>query len=482
MNASISSIAQKAFEHLDSPAIFTDEKGFLVWCNPSFERLSEYKLQEIKGKRPGEFLQGEDSDPEVIKIMSQAIRDQRGFEIEIENYSKSGKKYITQISCEPVFDDTNKLIGFFSIQPRVSRKKIIQEKKIAESKHLLETIIDNAEVAIIIADDDMIVRRVNRFASDMLVYSVEELVGMNVMDYTRKVIHAENLWNEFIEVNTQVGEIELLHKSGAVVYGKYKAIANVLPGKHLSVITDITHRKRYEREILAKNHELAKANEAMKTLFSIIGHDLQSPLFNLQSALELLEIPDIDPNEYKDLFISVGKALESNKTMLSNLLNWANQQQGGFKIKPVDVDIKGLVNELCDAHRQRAEHKGVNISMSLPENSIELNTDPEALRLVLRNLCSNAIKFCNKGDTIGVKVIDHSDYINIEVSDTGRGISEEDLQRIFSTGFTTKGSKNEKGTGLGLTLCKEFLGMLDSKLDVESELGKGTKFFFNLKK
>lgn len=154
---SIALIAYNAFSHFDIPAIFTDAKGFLIWCNSSFEKLSEYSLEEIKGKRPGEFLQGPDSDPDNIKVMANAIANHRGFEIEIANYTKSGKKYVTHISCEPVFDDAKKLVGFFSIQPKVTRKNLLEEKKLSESKHLFESIFNNADVAVIIADDDMVV-------------------------------------------------------------------------------------------------------------------------------------------------------------------------------------------------------------------------------------------------------------------------------------------------------------------------------------
>jgi PAS domain S-box-containing protein len=476
----ISKIAEYAFQNFDSPVIFTDVHGEVIWCNSAFEKLSEYKLDEIKGKTPGFLLQGKDSDREKIKMMANAIKEKLGFETEIVNYSKSGKQYLTQISCEPVFDDFNNHIGFYAIQPRVSRSRLINERLLTEANQLSQSIFDNAEVTIIIADDDMIVRNVNPFACTMLGYTKDELIGMKVMQYTRKVMMADYLWNDFIEKETQIGEIELIKKSGAVVYGKYRAVANVLPGKHLSVITDVTSIKQYQRDILAKNHELAEANKSMTTLFSIISHDLKSPLTNLQSALELLDFPDINPDEYKQIFESIAATLADNKIMLGNLLNWAKQQQDGFKIKPVDINIISFVKDLGDIFRKQASQKGITFETNMPSHPSNLASDPEVLKLILRNLCSNAIKFCNSGDKISLNVICNDNFIRFQVSDTGPGIAKEDIDKIFSTGFTTKGSRNEKGTGLGLTLCNKFISLLDSNLHVESELGKGTMFYFDL--
>ncbi|NRB60330.1 MAG: PAS domain-containing sensor histidine kinase [Winogradskyella sp.] len=482
MKSLVSEIAKKAFENSDSPSIFTDEYGFIVWCNQAFERISEYTLSEVKGKRPGQILQGSESDPKKVQVMKEAVANARAFELEIDNYTKSGKKYRTQISCEPVFDDSNLHIGFFSIQPTVTRKKLIDQRKLVEATKLLEAIFNNAQVAVIIADDDMIVRRANPYACNMLGYKRDELLGMTVLDYTRKVALSENLWNEFMDKEMQIGEIELLHKSGRVIYGEYKAVSDVLPGKHLSVITDITEKKEKEREILMKNKQLALANESMKTLFSIIGHDLREPLANLQQALELLDRPEVKPEEYKVFFEGISKNLDANKWMLNNLLSWAKQQQDGFKLDIKKIDLVELINNIFILHQERAKRKGIELKLEVSSKSIFLNSDKEALSLVLRNLCSNAIKFTSNGDVIKLRLADDVKSIRFEVSDTGNRISSENIDKIFSTGYTTRGSKLEKGTGLGLTLCNEFLASLDSKLEVESTLGKGTTFYFDLAK
>ena len=93
MKSLVSEIAKKAFENSDSPSIFTDEYGFIVWCNQAFERISEYTLSEVKGKRPGQILQGSESDPKKVQVMKEAVANARAFELEIDNYTKSGKKY-----------------------------------------------------------------------------------------------------------------------------------------------------------------------------------------------------------------------------------------------------------------------------------------------------------------------------------------------------------------------------------------------------
>ena len=228
--------------------------------------------------------------------------------------------------------------------------------------------------------------------------------------------------------------------------------------------------------------QLTELDELKNRLFSIISHDLKTPIYSLRNLFRNVEKYDIPGDEIKILVPDIINDLNYTTSLMENLLQWSKSQMKGNTINPQLLDIASMVTEVQQLLRLQAESKQVYIKAKI-DPSIYIFADKDMINLVLRNIISNAIKFTpNKGEIhVGASV--KNDMVEMYVQDTGTGISSENIEKLFANKyFTTNGTANESGTGLGLMLCKDFLQKNGGSISVESELGKGSKFLFTLPK
>jgi two-component system sensor histidine kinase/response regulator len=233
-------------------------------------------------------------------------------------------------------------------------------------------------------------------------------------------------------------------------------------------------------EIGLQAEELRELNSLKDRLFSIISHDLRSPLNSLISMLNMSKDGHFSAEEEKHILSELSKNVEYNSELLENLLKWASSQMKGNTINPIRFDIYALANQKIRLYEKAAHQKGIEFL-----NSIDIDTevfaDKDMIELVLRNLITNAIKFSTIGDKIVLSSVQSKGFVEVCVADTGVGISEDTLNKIFSKQvITTQGTKDEKGTGLGLKLCQDFIQINGGVISVESTIDVGSKFFFTL--
>lgn len=228
--------------------------------------------------------------------------------------------------------------------------------------------------------------------------------------------------------------------------------------------------------------ELRELNALKDKLFSIIAHDLRSPLFSLITMLNIAKEGHFDPENFKEILDELSVNVNHTTALLENLLTWAKTQMHGVKVNPQNFDLSQLVNSRIQLLNEAAENKEIKLKNSIKEGTFVF-ADTDMVDIVIRNLISNAIKFCNAGDRITIWSTTGTDRLTVCVEDTGKGITSDVLQKLFGTQITsTPGTKNEKGTGLGLILCKEFVQLNGGEIWAESQLDKGSKFFFTLPK
>lgn len=238
---------------------------------------------------------------------------------------------------------------------------------------------------------------------------------------------------------------------------------------------------RQKEEIEQQAHELTVINDQKTKLFSIIAHDLRSPLSSLVTLMNVANAGIISDEDFKRAITDLSENVNHTASLLENLLNWARCQMQRVKVNLVTADIYEIVSEKVALVAEPAKAKGVTVLNAISEGT-EAFADKDMVSLVLRNLISNAVKFCRKGDRIIVSASSFGGEVIVEVKDTGVGITPEDLGKVFGQQiFTTRGTSNELGTGLGLVLSKEFVELNGGKIWVESTLNKGTSFFFTLK-
>jgi two-component system sensor histidine kinase/response regulator len=230
-----------------------------------------------------------------------------------------------------------------------------------------------------------------------------------------------------------------------------------------------------------KSFELSRLNTTKDKLFSIIGHDFRSPLQSLKGLLELINRQNLSQQEFTHYSRDLTNKIDSMYANLNNLLNWSVMQLQGIQTKPKTIDLLSLTNEVMALYMEVSRQKRVTLSNQVEMDSFAF-ADQDHIHLVLRNLISNAIKFTPASGTVNIYSVQNENDIEISIQDSGIGISAKDLEKLFvkETLWSVNGTNNEKGLGLGLLLCKEFIEKNNGRLYVTSEVGKGTTFTFLL--
>lgn len=240
--------------------------------------------------------------------------------------------------------------------------------------------------------------------------------------------------------------------------------------------------KRQKAVIAKKAEELTELNALKTKLFSVISHDLKNPIYALRNLFRNVEQYDMSGDELKAMVPEVTADLNYVTALMENLLQWARSQMQADALRVELVDVSAQIKETTALLRLQAEAKSVYIHHKA-ERPVYVSADKDVLNLVLRNLLSNAIKYTPQNGSIFIETADLSSAVEISVQDTGVGMTTEVLSKLSENNFyTTKGTANETGTGLGLMLCKEFLKKMGSRMYVESEQGKGSTFSFTLLK
>ncbi len=235
-------------------------------------------------------------------------------------------------------------------------------------------------------------------------------------------------------------------------------------------------RQRYDKERM----ELEKSNIEKNKLMSIISHDLRAPLTNIQNYLELLNDNEIDSADRPRLEKSLLKSTNSAMDMLSNLLHWSKSQMDGLNVHLVEVELITVLHSTLELEKIIALKKNITLNNTIPA-ALAIVADVDMLQLVVRNLVSNAIKFTPEGGTIDVTAIVEGETCEISVTDNGKGIDDDRQDRIFSMkSEPSYGTNNEKGVGLGLVLCKEFIERQGGTISFKSTSGGGSSFFIVL--
>ncbi len=236
-----------------------------------------------------------------------------------------------------------------------------------------------------------------------------------------------------------------------------------------------------QKELLAfQNEALQNLNSTKDKLFSIVSHDFRSPLNALKATTYLMSKEDISLEEIKDLTLQAKNQINHTSYFLENLLFWAKSQFKGFQIEAESFDLAEVLQENLTLVLPQAEQKGVNLAYQAQAQALVL-ADHNMIRLVVRNLLSNAVKYCRQGDTIQLSYQIDNEQVTVSIQDTGIGMNAEQLKTVFTPHVaSTYGTNNEKGAGLGLMLCKDFVERNAGKIWVESEAGKGSTFFFTL--
>lgn len=392
--------------------------------------------------------------------------------------------------------EDEEIIGIIASAIAVQESLLQKIADIRDREHKLQTLIDNSpNVAIQFYDANGKVKYWNKASEDFYGFTGEETRGRSLAELILDKEGYESFVKTLEQIDTSgetiTSEWTVTAKTG-VPHHIMSTLFSIQPlhgqngGKDfICMDVDLTDLKNAEIKLKQYTADLENLNATKDKFFSIIAHDLKNP-FNA-----ILGFSRILYNDYKELkeeeimkFIRAIRDLTENTfKLLENLLVWSRIQTGHAVFSPELCTLSLLVNETLALLKPQAVSKNISVTSGV-DPAVQVYGDENMVKTILRNLLSNAIKYTPAGGMVEIVASELPDQVRIEVKDTGIGMSEGLLSRLFTAGESTErpGTANEMGTGLGLILCREFLHKHDTDLMVVSEEGKGSTFSFLLRK
>ena len=474
-----------AVEQSPVSIVITDTIGNIEYCNPKALETSGYTLEELKGQNPRLLKSGE-TTPTDYKELWDTISLGGKWNGVFHNKRKDGSLYYEYASISPIQGPDGKLIYYLAVKEDITNRREA-EVALRKSEDKYRNLIENISDVIYEVDRFGIISYVSPSVVRIFGFTPDEMVGKSITNFIKddetmlaarydKLVTSEDVKIEH-EAVTKSGETRYILISTKAVFDN-----GIFTGGSGTMV-DITERKMIEMKLQENEALLRELNTTKDKFFSIIAHDLRTP-FNAiigLSDLLLMQIQSKDYDGIEEYAEIIQNSSQQAMNLLMNLLEWSRSQSGRLEIKPVLVDIalltKGIINLLNDSALQ----KHIAIIKKMPETA-NVMADKEMIATVLRNLIANAIKFTNHGGKITISIEKKPEELIVEIADNGIGIRRENIDKLFriDESTSTVGTQNEKGTGLGLMLCKEFITKHGGKIWVESEQGKGSVFSFSI--
>ncbi|MDO9554876.1 tetratricopeptide repeat protein [Rhodonellum sp.] len=239
-----------------------------------------------------------------------------------------------------------------------------------------------------------------------------------------------------------------------------------------------------KKELEIKSLELQDANTTKNSLFSILGHDLRAPVAQLKGVLDLIHQKELSKEEFESISNTLKRDVDALFVNLDNLLNWSRTQLDGFRVNMAELEVSEVILPCLNLFEYQASTKNVSFKILIQQNAL-IMADKDLLQVVLRNFISNALKFSKKGGVIAVFTEETALNTILKIQDYGIGMTKEQVEAITGVDILMKssmGTEQERGTGLGLILCKKIIPMMDGAMEIQSEKGKGTLITLTLRK
>ena len=477
----------KAFHNNPAIAGLSDlETGEYLEVNQTFYNKLGFTPEEVIGKKATEVLRLDLTfrDMVIQQLQTQGcIRNEEGV-----IYSKQGTAISVLLSAE-IIELQNRLYNFTTAIDITERKQAEDTiRRLNEEQALL---LDTMDAQVWYLNDVETYGLVNRAHAEFLGLRREDIehkkldmflpnevaeickTGNMTVFCTQKTFHTEE-W-----ISNTSGEPRLIAITKTPKLNQEGQVDYVV-----CVGVDITDRKRAEDRLQATLSELKEANATKDKFFSIIAHDLKNAFVTVITGLDIVQKPEqYSPDELQQIFADLQSTAENQFALLNNLLEWARSQTGKIPFWPEQIPFAAFMRSKYALLNGQAQAKQIALIASI-DPELAVYADSRMLSTIVWNLISNGIKFTYPGGTIEVSAQETQKGVEISVADTGVGMTQDALAQLFKidSHYQTRGTADEKGTGLGLILCKEFVERHGGAIWAKSEVGKGTTFTFLLPK
>lgn len=483
-------------DHTLSWETFLDKNENVIYISQGFEKITGYSIDEYReGKiKFKNFIFREDLEI-VLNEFYNALYHKKILEnFEYRIIKKDGSKIYVSVSSQPVYSENNEFLGIHTSVKDITERKIV-EKALIESEFRFRKLFEQAAVGVVQAESPTgRFIQVNQKYSDIVGYSIDELLNMHIRDiaYPEDLDKILESFNNLMQGKTKEysEKVRYVKKDGSILWVNRTVSpmwkAGEYPNFHIAIVQDITEQVIAEEKVKKYSEELKELNDTKDKFFSIIAHDLRGSIGNFVAYLDFLTNDKYSiSNEQTQQYLNILK--KSSKTtfnLLENLLTWARSQTGRIDFKPKENNLYDLIKANLDLFSSIAENKKIILI-----NGSEINQvgyfDSSMIDTVLRNLINNAIKYTKEYGIILISVKETSVDLSVSVKDTGIGMAQsvsEGIFRIDMKRFSIEGTDGEKGSGLGLILCKEFIEKHGGTISVKSEPDVGSEFIFTIPK
>jgi len=494
------SVAEKysiLFENMTQGAFYQNADGTMIDINPAGLQMLGLTKDQFNGRtsyHPDWKVINENNElipPDQYPSML-ALKTGKESEKVLAVYNPMEKSYRWLIiNSRPLFrnNETEPYQVFVTMHDISNRKKTENLLQFSEKKYrkLHESMMDGF---VFVSMNGFIIDS-NLSYQQMLGYNAEELSKLTYIDLTPPKWHIEEskIVNEQILTHgfSDVYEKEYIRKDGVIIPVEIRAflIKNDMGEDDgiWAIVREISKRKQAEEALKERENLLKEINDTKDKFFAIISHDLRSPISSIVSFSNILNL-QLSKNNLCEAEKFAGYINSSSKRILNlliDLIEWSRAESGRLIFKPENIDIYSIISETTDLLNDSAIQKSISINKSLSDN-ITIYADRDMICTVLRNLISNAIKFTKEGGEIKITYKHNRKEITICVSDTGIGISKKNLNKLFriDENYVSTGTMNEKGSGMGLILCREFIEKHGGRIWAESEVEKGSCFCFSI--
>lgn len=469
----------------DNLVIISDANGFIEWVNDSFEKETGFTIEEVKGKRPSELLQGQETSAETKQRMSEGLKRGTGFNVEVINYNRAGNAYWVEVDCTPVRDEKGQLVNFIAIERIITERKQ-SEQALRDSERHFRTILDTVSEAIFYCDRDLSLHYVNPAWSGMTGHELEGEQAM-LADF----VHCDDqdaleaMRRQIVDGASQVRkEMRVISRDGG--WRHVELILSNIHSSHSTEVTgalvDIDERWHTTQAMLLAKQKAEQLSEARTQFVANMSHEIRTPLnaiIGMSNVLRSTEL-DVEQSTYVNTLLNGGKALLA---LVNDILDLAKLDSGEMEFENNPYDLLELGEQCIDVVSSVAEEKNVALTLSFG-NGVDREQVGDAHRLqqILLNLLSNAIKFTEQGEvllTLDQEALAEGQILRIKVQDSGIGIESEKLERLFDAFTQADASITRQfgGTGLGLSICKQIVDRMGGRIWAESRLGEGSTFY-----
>ena len=479
-------------EQSPHPVIIIDLDRKVTRVNKALESLTGYPASEIAGLgAPYPWWTDQDTEQKSAQDFQAALAC-KGQHFEEQFRKKSGELFWVQTTPMAIIIDGQPQ-GYMNTWVDITKRKQLEEK-LSESNEFNSSLIEQSPHPILVTDWDTTITKVNQALEQLTGYSSSEIIGTKIPFPWYSNQHSKEKMKRDIKAaltfKSQSFEEEFRNKNGEVLWVEVTPMALRIDGKpssYMSMWTDITKRKKMEKELQERYHQEKKLRQELEEemrkridFTRIIVHELKTPLTSIMVSSDLLK-SEVKEQLLLELAQSINRSAVNLNGRIDELLDMARGEMGTLKLNPKVVDPRQLLSSLIDDMTLLVSNRRQSLTLEAPDSLPQVKADEDRLRQIVLNFLSNASKFTPEGTIITLRAKEQASSLIVEVEDNGPGIYQQEQERLFKPYYRVNQSKERiSGLGLGLALSKTLVELHQGKIWVKSKSGQGSTFGFSI--